>query len=104
VKLVKIEEAKAGQPVAKDVTDLKGVLLFKKGTVLTDIILQRIRARNITHLFLEGEGEGGEETGPFKNPEEVDEQLDGVFGDTVSNPVMQALCEAAKRYHKGRMG
>ena len=105
MKQVKVEEAKAGQKVAKDITDLKGMLLFKAGIELTDKILQRIKARNVSHVFIDvgGEGDGTSGSGIFKVPERVDEEVDRQFGETRSNPVMAALCEAVKEYHKARI-
>lgn len=106
MKLVKVEDVVPGAKVAKDVTDLKGVLLFKAGTELAEKTLARIKARSITHIFIsEGdEGAGGAADSPFKTPEEVNLKTDLLFRDRLDHEWMSALAEAVKRYHLARMG
>ena len=103
MKLIKVDEAVLGQKVAKDVTDLKGVLLFKSGITLDEKTPQRIKGRNITHIYVETDEAGGGGNYAFATPEAVDQELDRVFADTISMPVMAELCEAAKRYLKSQI-
>lgn len=104
MRVVKVEEASAGAKVAKDVLDLRGNLLFKAGTELTPAVLQTLKARNVSHLFLEDVPGGGEPgIDPAKRALEIDADLDRVFADVVSHPVMGALKEAARKYLKTRI-
>ena len=104
MKLIKTEDASEGLTVAKDVTDLKGILLFKKGTALTEASLRAIKSRHVTHLFVDEPGKGGGgSVGGFNSAEEVDKDLDLAFGDTVSNPIMADLCAAAKKFFKDKL-
>jgi len=56
MKLVKTDDAHPGQKVARDVTDLRGNLLFKAGSELTPELLAGCKQRNVSHLFVEDEG------------------------------------------------
>jgi hypothetical protein len=100
MKVVRVEDAGPGMKVSKDVVDLRGSLLYRAGTELTLDVIEKIRARNVTHLFIEDTGtpaapaEGGARTA------DIDAELDRAFADVVSNPVMMELREAAKRYLK----
>ena len=106
MKLIKIEEAAAGMKVAKDVTDLKGVLLFKAGTYLSETILDRIRGRNITHIFIDTEEEssgGTPSSRRYKTSQVVDQELDHLFRGTDSSELMVALARAVKAFYKSRV-
>ncbi|MBI2899557.1 MAG: hypothetical protein HYY17_05190 [Planctomycetes bacterium] len=104
MRVVKIEEAKPGMRVAKDVLDLRGNLLYKAGTEISLQILETLRGRNVTHLFLEDSpGLGSAGVDPEKRAAEVDAELDRVFADVASHPVMGALKEAAKRVLKSKV-
>jgi len=53
---VKTDEARAGQKAARDVTDLRGNLLFKAGTELSAELLETCKKCTISHLFIEDAG------------------------------------------------
>ncbi len=100
MRLVKSDEAKPGQRVARDVLDLRGNLLFKAGTPLTPALLASCRERNISHLFVEEEA-----TGTPLSPidmelkkEALAKDVDRMFAGVDSGRVMVALREASKRY------
>ena len=106
MKLVKTDEARAGQRAARDVTDLRGNLLFTAGTELTAELLDTCKQRTISHLFIEETG------GPDgKSPTEIQAQKDSVlkdidhmFAGTEASAVMGALKEASKRYLTSKSG
>jgi len=105
MKLVKTEEARIGQRAARDVTDLRGNLLFKAGTELTAELIETCKARTIAHLFIE---EGG--AAAPHNPLEMEtrkvnlsKELDRLFTGTDKSPTMVALREASKRYLLGKL-
>ncbi len=104
MRLVKLEEVRPGVKVAKDVTDLRGNLLFKAGTEITPDLLIRCKQRGIAHLFVEdaaGRGAAGH-TGARKPPEEIAAEIDAVFAGHEANPVMTALRDAAKSHLTSR--
>jgi len=100
MKLVKTDEARAGQRAARDVTDLRGNLLFKAGTELTAELLETCKQRTISHLFIE---DGG--SSPSASPLDVQARRDAVstdvdrlFAGTDKSATMVALREASKRF------
>ena len=100
MKLVKTDEARAGQKAARDVTDLRGNLLFKAGTELTAELLDTCKQRTISHLFIEDAGSDAP-----KSPVDLQAQKDNVlrevdrtFAGTENNATMTALKDASKRY------
>jgi hypothetical protein len=105
MKLVKIEEARPGQRVARDVTDLRGNLLFKAGTELNPELLSGCRQRNVSHLFIEDDGKPAA-LSPAEieaRKEQIGREIDRVFAGVDGSPVMAALREAAKRYQNARL-
>jgi hypothetical protein len=99
VKLVKAEEARPGLKLARDVTDLRGNLLFKAGTEIGEALIQLCKERNVTHLFVEDDGTAVRLAASADARRlAAARDLDRLFSGTESNPVMAALREAAKRY------
>ncbi|HEX7901997.1 MAG TPA: hypothetical protein VF950_29830 [Planctomycetota bacterium] len=100
MKLVKTDEARPGQKAARDVTDLRGNLLFRSGTELNAELLASCKQRNVSHLFVEDDGPSAAaspadlETRKAQIARDIDRQFAGVDGA----PLMAALREAAKRH------
>ena len=100
MKLVKTDEARAGQRAARDVTDLRGNLLFKAGTELTPELLETCKARTISHLFIEDAGSASAAS-PLDlqtRRDQVAKDVDRLFVGTDKSPTMVALREASKRF------
>ena len=105
MKLVKTDEARAGQRAARDVTDLRGNLLFKAGTELTAELLETCKQRTISHLFIE-DGGAAAPTSALDLQAQRDaatKEIDRMFSGTEKSATMGALREAAKRYSLSRM-
>ena len=106
MKLVKTDEARPGQKAARDVTDLRGNLLFRSGTELNAELLSSCRQRNVSHLFVEDEGPAAAaspadlEDRKAQISRDIDRQFAGVDG----TPHMAALREAAKRHQHSLLG
>jgi len=100
MRLVKSDEAKPGQRVARDVVDLRGNLLFKAGTSLDAALIASCRERNISHLFVEEDASGTSVTPADleMKKEAVAKDVDRMFSGVDSAPVMAALRESSKRY------
>ena len=104
MKLVKSEEARPGLKLARDVTDLRGNLLFRAGTEISEAVIQVCRERNVTHLFVEDDGTTVRlATSADARRLAVSRDVDKLFGGTDSDPVMAALRDAAKRYLVSRI-
>lgn len=104
MKLVKTDEARAGQRAARDVTDLRGNLMFKAGTELTAELVETCKQRTISHLFIEDTG-----VDPVDSPTDIQAQkdvvlkdIDRMFAGTESSVVMGSLKEASKRYQASK--
>ena len=105
MKLVKIEEARPGQRVSRDVTDLRGNLLFKAGTELNAELIASCRQRNVSHLFIEDDGKAAP-LSPAEidaRKEQIGREIDRVVAGVDGAPLMAALREAAKRYQNARL-
>ena len=104
MKLVKTEDARAGQRAARDVNDLRGNLLFKAGTELTAELLETCKQRTISHLFIE---EGGAVVQAPVDLEtrkvNLNKELDKLFAGTEKSATMVALRDASKRYLLGKV-
>jgi hypothetical protein len=105
MKLVKTEEARAGQRAARDVTDLRGNLLFKAGTELTAELLDTCKQRTVSHLFID---DAGSDTS--KSPVDLQaakdsalKDIDRMFAGTEASAVMGSLRDASKRYLTTRL-
>jgi len=103
MKLIRIEEARPGMKVSRDVIDLRGNLLCRAGTELTESLLEQLKQRPLTHLFVEVSPSGPAEpsASPGRSPEEIAREVDRMFSGADTNPLMVALREAAKRYLAG---
>ena len=104
MRVVRIEDAGPGMRVAKEVLDLRGTLLYKAGTELTPQIIETLRTRNITHLFMDDSPAAaavGVDAG--QRSQQIDEEIDRLFVDVTSNPLMGALRDSAKKYLKSKV-
>jgi len=106
MRLIKAEEAKPGQKVARDVVDLRGNLLFKAGTSLTPSLLSSCRERNISHLFVDEDMTGGAVTlaDMEMKKEAISKDVDRMFTGVDGTPAMAALRDASKRYLTAKLG
>lgn len=100
MKLVKTDDAHPGQKVARDVTDLRGNLLFKAGTELSIELLSGCKQRNVSHLFVEDEGPAATLSSADleARQQQITRDVDRRFAGVDGSPVMAALREAAKRH------
>lgn len=99
MKLVKTDEARIGQKASRDVTDLRGNLLFKAGTELTAELLETCKQRTISHLFIEDSGDVPKSAVDVQaQKDSVAREIDRTFAGLEGNPTMAALKEASKRY------
>lgn len=105
MKLIRTEEARPGIRVAKDVTDLRGNLLFKAGTELDAALIDRCRQRSVSHIFIDdGTSPVAAAPGDAESRREaVGRQVDRSFAGTESNPLMAAIRDAAKRHLRSKI-
>ena len=98
MKLIRIEEARAGLKAARDVKDLRGNFLFPSGTPLDDDLIAQCRDRNISHLFVDDPAAAAAPADLELRKQALSCDVDRMFAGVDGTPVMEALREAAKRY------
>lgn len=104
-RMVKIDDVPPGAKLVKDVLDSRGMLLFKAGVELSAPMIERIRARAVVHLFIEDVGGPGlSEADLAAKGQQADAELDSMFSDVISKPLMAELKEAARQYQKRKLG
>lgn len=106
MKLVKTEDARAGQRAARDVTDLRGNLLFRAGTELTPELLDTCKQRTISHLFIEDAGSPSARSPADLQAQRdaIGKELDRLFAGTQKSATMLALRDASQRYLLSKLG
>ncbi len=104
MKNIPLDQAKDGMKLAQDVKDPAGNLLIKAGTVLNQAGIDRIKTRNVMNITIE---EGPSLLTPEQKAQkklELEAELGAMFADVRSQPLMNALYEAALRYHQAKLG
>lgn len=105
MRLVKIEDLKPGARIARDVLDNRGNLLFKAGVESNAALIERLRARNVSHVYTEDEGGGGLSEADLEARKcQIDAEIDSLFSEHADKPLMMGLRDAAKRYLRERSG
>ncbi len=86
---ISIEQAAAGMILAKPVTNPKGITLCGEGTELTDNLIQRLKAMEITRIAVEGHpvDDGTDEM----SPETLHEILEDRFRYVHDSPVLMTV-------------
>lgn len=90
---VPIELAKPGMVLAKTINNETGMALCGEGTELTDIIIERLKRMNVTHLTLKGHPV---DLGETKTREQVIEELRARFVRVQHDSLMQKIMAAAE--------
>ena len=99
MKLIRIEEARAGLTAARDVKDLRGNLLLRSGTPLHEGFIAQCRERNVSHLFVENPAAAPSAAADIElRKQALIRDVNRMFTGVDGAPVMAALREAAKRY------
>jgi hypothetical protein len=103
VRLVPIEQVQPGQRAAKDVTDGRGNLLTKAGTELTQGVIDRLKARNVTHVFIEDAAGGLSPEQIEAERQKIQAEMDHMFASVLDQPHMAALKNAATEFLLSRL-
>ncbi|MCP4691869.1 MAG: hypothetical protein GY859_27740 [Desulfobacterales bacterium] len=110
MRALSLADLKPGMTLADPVNDMQGMLLLKRGSVLTEKSILMLKSWGVTDALVEGEPEeGDEEGGPDEQEmEAIDQGLEEKFADVTDDPVMAEIKRAAgamlqKRFLKKRM-
>ena len=107
--LIKIEELKPGMVIDKDVTNLHGAVLLRKGNPVTEKHIHIFKTWGVKSVFIIG-GEDAEEL-DGRDPQEVAAEkiretercLDEKFADVAGNEVMLLIKEVAYAHRVRRI-
>jgi hypothetical protein len=104
VRVIKIEEAKAGMRVAQDVLLKNTILVVPVGITLTDETIARLKRVGVGKIAIEDEGEEvSSEEERQRKLQEIEENVNKMFSKVINDPVMAKLCEATKNYLKSKV-
>jgi hypothetical protein len=96
---VPINLASPGMILAKPIMNDKGMPLCAEGTSLTETLIDRLRAMNITVLTVKGHPLGGESAAktPEEKIQEIEERFLPVKGDPLMDKVRDAIVTAVRQ-------
>lgn len=107
MRVLKIEDVTPGMKLARSVFDGAGNLLLPEGMALTGEALERLRARKVTSLTVEGEGpsSAGVASPEDRNKaqEKIEAELAALFAGLPPHPVMDAVRAAALNVLRDKM-
>ena len=96
--IVDIDDVEAGSILIKEVLNEQGDLLLKKGGVLTEDLINKLKSLGILGVYIET---AERNDSPGEIPPEVSEQLEELeykFSDVKDNAIMAELLGAVKEY------
>lgn len=102
MRLIRTEEARPGQKIARDVVDLRGSTLFGAGAAVTPELLETCRRRNVSHVYIDDGGDGASPADSDPSQEQLEREIDRQFARVVDQPLMSALKDAVRRHHRSR--
>lgn len=90
---VPLELVRPGMILAKTITNDTGMALCGEGTELTDVIIERLKRMNVTHVTLKGHPV---DMGDTKTPEQKIEELKARFVRVQGDPLMDEILAASE--------
>lgn len=103
--MISLNDVKPGMKITKPVMDKTGIILLKEGIELTEIWIERLKARKIESIVVEDDATESvlvSQEELEKIHREIDEGIDNMFSDVVNDPIMQEIAKCAKKFHKSR--
>lgn len=89
---VPLELVRPGMILAKTITNDTGMALCGEGTELTDVIIERLKRMNVTHVTLKGHPvDMGETKSTEQKIEEVRARFVRVHGDPLMDMILASL-------------
>lgn len=97
MKSISLDKAKEGMILAQDVLNDQGDIFFKKGTALTQSLIERLKSSGLSEISVENTEETkSQETAPpsvAKQIEELESRFSDVGGDVIMGEVLAAVKE-----------
>ena len=95
---IPLGDARPGLVLGADALNAQQMLLLKKGASLTAKSLHTLKSWGVEAVWVaQPEADDGCAPGPAADHRDLEQALAARFGDTLENPVMAAICEAALR-------
>jgi hypothetical protein len=104
VRQINISDARPGMVLAQDVLNMTGMVLLRKGAILTERHVKMLRTWGVTAIAVEGGAETpSQPTTQQVTPSEaieklkqvIEQRLQLVFSRAIDDPLMKALHQAA---------
>ncbi|MDI6790305.1 MAG: hypothetical protein QME44_06430 [Thermodesulfobacteriota bacterium] len=96
---IDLNNAESGMVIAEDTLNSRGSLILKKGTVLTDDLIKKLKSWGVSELCVEGDGQ---ENTPAISKGIGMEELEGRFSDVRGNAIMEKIMAAVREYVAGK--
>ncbi len=104
MKVIPIENAKAGTVVSEDVLNDKGNILVREGTELTESMIKKIRSLGISVISVNEEdskkGDNKDSSESFAPLEELDKRFSNVREDPIMEEIRYAVLEYIEEKEK----
>jgi hypothetical protein len=100
VGILKIDELRPGMILAEPVVNQSGALLLEKDTSLTKRRIWTLKAWGINKVSVKGKSKAGGKTAietELGIKESIEKELRAKFEDTIDDPVMETIMNAAAR-------
>lgn len=89
---ISVDNIKPGMKLSKPVVNKAGMILLGEKTLITGIIIERLKNTGITSVYVEGDSK------PKKPVEEVMSEIDKRFRKTENEPYMYLLKRVLKKH------
>jgi hypothetical protein len=91
---IDLNNAEAGMVISADTLNSPGSLILKKGTVLTDDLIKKLRSWGVSEICVEGEDqEIPQPISKGMGMEELETRFSGVRGNAIMEEIMAAVGE-----------
>ena len=95
MRLILLDEAKAGDEVAEPVMNERGVVILPKGAKLTQPLIDRMRRMDVTELTVEGSDPNAP---PPKTVDELLSELEDRFEGLEDSSLMMSIKRIARQH------
>jgi hypothetical protein len=103
---ISIEKAKEGMVIKEKVVNDKGMVLLHPGSVLSEMLISRLKKWNVQFVICEGTAEGGDAASPGEDTTmalpvmnaELAKRLQDRFLPVLDDPIMKEIYEGVKVY------
>ena len=97
--IVSIEKLKPGMVLAESVRNHQSMLLLEAGKKISARAIRIFKSWGVTHVTVRSRGKGSEESvsDPAEAGADIESMLKKKFADTLNDPVMVTIMEAAGR-------